>query len=95
MLIFLRILGVWGHAWPRWAANWDPGPLGSISGATISTILVPEWGPKGYQNVLEINKKSIQNSIKKTVWFWMAFLLDFGGFVEPKCNEFESTIDSN
>jgi len=49
---------------------------------------VTELDPKGYQNVAKINKKSIQNSIKKTVCFWMAFLLDFGGFVVPKCIEF-------
>ena len=49
---------------------------------------LPSWRQVGFQNRAKINKKSMQESIKKlmpfTIDFQIDFQIDFGGFLERK-----------
>ena len=81
------ILRVWGYPWADLVRSCCQRPLVAFTGAPFWTIFEPKCEPKGGQNGAKILKKSVQNSIKKSMRFWIAFLLDFGWLLVPKLIE--------
>ena len=74
-------LRVWGYPWADLVRSCCQRPPVSFTGAPFWTIFEPKWEPKGGQNGAQIPKKSVQNSIKKSMRFGIVFLLDFGWFL--------------
>ena len=81
------ILRVWGYPWTHSACSRCPRPPVPFSIAPFWPIFKPKCDPNGSQNRAKIQKKSIQNLIKKSMRFWIAFLLDFAWFLVPKLIE--------
>ena len=78
------ILRVWGYPWADLARSSCQRPPPPFSVAPFLTIFEAKWDAKRRHNGATIFKKSVQNSIKKSMRFWMAFLLDFSGLLMPK-----------
>ena len=54
---------------------------------------LPTWRQVGFQNRAKINKKSMQESIKKLMPFTIDFQINFGGFSERKWKHVGTKID--
>ena len=81
------ILRVWGYPWADLVRSCCQRPLVPDSSAPFWTIFEPKCEPKGGQHGAKILKQSVRNSIKTSMRFWIAFLLDFGWFLVPKLIE--------
>ena len=54
---------------------------------------LPTWRQVGFQNRAKINKRSLQESIKKLMPFTIDFQINFGGFSERKWKHVGTKID--
>ena len=81
------ILRVWGYPWTDLARSRCQRPPPPFTPAPFLAILEPKWEPERCQNGAKILKKTVQNPIKKSMRFWIAFVMDFSACLVPKLIE--------
>ena len=78
------ILRVWGYPWADLVRSCRERPLVPDPAPPFWSIFEPKWEAKEGPNWAKIWKKTVENWIKKSLRFWIVFLLDFCWFLVPK-----------